>query len=185
MSGYELLAVVVFFLIGFWLVDYFWPKKKSAAPAGERLTVRVSRRFEMPAERVFDAWLDPGNAGKWLFATPEGQMVRVEIDARVGGAFNFTDRRAGEDIEHTGEYLEIDRPRRLAFHFCVPKFSKEPTRIQVDLAPAASGPESTLLTLVHEGVFAEYAARTEEGWKGILEGLERQLAGTAGTLPKP
>jgi uncharacterized protein YndB with AHSA1/START domain len=111
-------------------------------------------------------------------------MARIEIDARVGGAFNFTDRRAGEDIEHTGEYLEIDRPKRLAFHFCVPKFSAELTRIQVDLAPAASGPESTLLTLVHEGVFAEYAARTEEGWKGILEGLDRTLTGIAGTFPK-
>ena len=175
MSGYELLAVIVFFLIGFWLVDYFWPKKKPAAPAGERVTVRVSRRLDAPPERVFDAWLDPRDAGKWLFATPQGEMVRVEIDARVGGAFNFTDRRAGEDIEHTGEYLEIDRPKRLAFNFRVPKFSNEPTRIQIDVAPAASGPEATLLTLVHEGVFAEYAARTEEGWNGVLQGLATSL----------
>ena len=28
MDGFELLAVVVFFLIGYWVVDYFWPKKK-------------------------------------------------------------------------------------------------------------------------------------------------------------
>ena len=184
MSGYELLAIVVFFLIGYWVVDYFWPKKKAAASAGERVTVRVQRRFDAPAERVFDAWLDPQTAGRWLFATPEGEMVRVEIDARVGGRFAFTDRRAGDDVEHTGEYLEIDRPKRLAFSFVVPKFSSEPSRIQIDLAPAASAPESTLLTLAHEGVFAEYATRTEEGWKGILEGLERTLAGSAGTLPK-
>jgi uncharacterized protein YndB with AHSA1/START domain len=184
MSGYELLAIIVFFLIGYWLVDYFWPKKKPAAPAGERAAVRVARRFEASPERVFDAWLDPGGAGKWLFATPDGQMVRVEIDARVGGRFVFVDRRAGEDVEHTGEYLEIDRPRRLVFDFKVPRFSDEATRIQVELVPAASGPESTLLELVHEGVFSEYAARTEEGWKGILEGLDRTLAGTAGTFPK-
>ena len=175
MSGYELLAVVVFFLIGYWVVDYFWPKKKSSAAAAERVTVRVSRRFDAPAERVFDAWLDPQNAGKWLFATPEGEMVRAQIDARVGGQFNFTDRRAGEDIEHTGEYLEIDRPKRLAFNFRVPKFSNEATRIQIELAPAVSGPEATLLTLVHEGVFAEYAARTEEGWNGVLQGLATSL----------
>lgn len=185
MSGYELLAVIVFSLIGYWLVDYFWPKKKPAAAAGERVTVRVSHRFEASPERVFDAWLDPGSAGKWLFATPDGEMVRVEIDARVGGAFNFTDRRAGEDVEHTGEYLEIDRPKRLVFNFRVPKFSNEATRIQVDLAPAASSPETTLLTLVHEGVGAEFAARTEDGWKGILDGLAHALAGTAGIFPKP
>jgi len=29
-DGLELLAVVVFFLIGYWVVDYFWPKKKTA-----------------------------------------------------------------------------------------------------------------------------------------------------------
>ena len=28
MGGLELLAVIVFFLIGYWIVDYFWPKKK-------------------------------------------------------------------------------------------------------------------------------------------------------------
>lgn len=180
MSGYELIAVVVFFLIGYWVVDYFWPNRKAGAPAaGERVAVRVSRRFEAPPERVFDAWLDPRSAGRWLFATPAGEMVRVEIDARVGGRFVFVDRRGGEDIEHAGEFLEIDRPRRLAFSFAVPKFSAEPARIQADFAPAASGPEATLLTLVHEGVFAEYAARTEEGWQGILDGLAQALAAPA------
>ena len=34
MSGFELIAVVVFFLVGYWVVDFFWPKKKpDAAPA--------------------------------------------------------------------------------------------------------------------------------------------------------
>lgn len=28
MGGLELLAVIVFFLIGYWLVDFFWPEKK-------------------------------------------------------------------------------------------------------------------------------------------------------------
>ncbi len=27
MGGLELLAVIVFFLIGYWIVDYFWPGK--------------------------------------------------------------------------------------------------------------------------------------------------------------
>ena len=36
MDGVELLAVVVFFLIGYRLVDYFWPKKKTTEAAQDR-----------------------------------------------------------------------------------------------------------------------------------------------------
>jgi hypothetical protein len=36
MGGFELLAVVVFFLIGYWAVDFFWPKKKNTDPEQDR-----------------------------------------------------------------------------------------------------------------------------------------------------
>jgi uncharacterized protein YndB with AHSA1/START domain len=172
MSGFEIVAVVVFFLLGYWLVDYIWPKKKAATTQGARVTVRVARSIEGPLERVFDAWLDPASAGKWLFATPEGEMVKVEIDPRPGGRFLFVDRRNGEDIEHSGEYLAIDRPRKLAFNFVVPKFSEERSLVELDFEQTDGG---TDLKLSHAGVLPEYAARTEEGWLAILDGLARQL----------
>jgi uncharacterized protein YndB with AHSA1/START domain len=133
-----------------------------------RRTVRVTHRFSASAELVFDAWLDPAKAGRFLFATPAGRMVRADIDARVGGSFVFTDRRDGEDIEHKGQYLEIDRPRRLVFTFAVPKFSTEATRVTIEIIPDGSGCE---LTLTHEGVLPDYAERTAGGWKMILETL--------------
>ncbi len=132
--------------------------------------VQVKHRFSAAPERVFDAWLDAGNAGKWLFATESGRMVRVEIDARVGGAFVITERRAGEDVEHTGEYLEIDRPRRLAFTFSVPKYSSEVSRVTVEIARSETGCE---LTLTNENIPAEYESSTAAGWTGILNALER------------
>jgi uncharacterized protein YndB with AHSA1/START domain len=136
-------------------------------------TVRVSHHFSASAERVFDAWLDPQTAGKWLFATPTGQMVRVEIDARVGGRFVIVDRRNGEDVEHTGEYLEIDRPRRLVFTFGVPKYSPVFSTVTVEIAPDATGCD---LTLTQENVPAEYLGRNEKGWLDILLGLAVELA---------
>jgi uncharacterized protein YndB with AHSA1/START domain len=135
-------------------------------------TVRVTRRFDASVERVFDSWLDPEKAGKWLFATPTGQMVRAEIDARVGGSFVFTDRRGGEDVEHVGNYLEIDRPRRLAFSFTVPKYSTLSTRVTIDLAALPSGCE---LTLTHEGMLPEFIDRGRQGWGMLLDALAANL----------
>jgi|SRR6476469_4114384 len=135
-------------------------------------TVRVSRAYLAPAERVFDAWIDAKQAARFLFATPTGEMVRAEIDARVGGKFNFTERRDGDDIEHVGEYLEVERPRRLVFTFSVPKFSSDATRVTIETAPEDFG---CRLSLTHAGVYAEYARRTEAGWARILEGLAAAL----------
>ena len=135
--------------------------------------VRVTHHFNASPERVFDAWLDPKTAGTWLFATPTGQMVRVAIDARVGGTFVIVDRRNGEDVEHTGEYLEIDRPRRLVFTFGVPKYSPVFSTVTVEIAPDATGCD---LTLTQENVPAEYLGRNEKGWLDILLGLAVELA---------
>jgi len=135
-------------------------------------TVRIVRHFSVSAERVFDAWLDPQKAGRWLFATASGQMVRVAIDARVGGRFVFVDRRNGEDVEHSGEYLELDRPKRVVLTFAVPKYSSAYTRVAIEIVPAGAGCE---LTLVHEAVNPEYEAQTQSGWKTILDALAASL----------
>ncbi len=133
-----------------------------------KVTVRVTRRFDASPERVFDAWLDPRKARKFLFATPSGEMVRAEIDPRVGGSFLFVDRRDGVDVDHIGEYLEIDRPRRLAFTFSVPLYSAEITRVFIEIVPVDGGCE---LTLTHEGVLPDWESRTRAGWGSILDQL--------------
>jgi uncharacterized protein YndB with AHSA1/START domain len=138
------------------------------------LVVRVTHRYSASAERVFDAWLDAEFAAKWLFATSGGQMIRAEIDARAGGTFTFVDRREGEDVLHTGTYLEIDRPRRLVFTFGIPAFSANLDRVTIEIAPLDSGCE---LTLTHEmkPEFGEYLERTQQGWTKILAALDEQL----------
>jgi uncharacterized protein YndB with AHSA1/START domain len=135
-------------------------------------TLVITRRFDFSTERVFDAWLDPAKASRFLFATPTGKMVRVDIDARVGGSFNIT-RRDGDDVEHVGTYVEIDRPRRLVFTFGVPKFSAQMTRVSIDLKPLPTGCE---LTLTHEGVLPEWLDGSREGWGKILDALSAHLA---------
>lgn len=138
------------------------------------IVVHVSRRYDFPPERVFDAWLDPDKARRFLFATSTGQMLRAEIEPRVGGTFNFTDRRDGVDVEHIGEYLEIDRPRRLVFTFHTERGSTDLSRVTVAIAPLGSGCE---LTLTHEidPKWAQYKDRTQAGWTMILEALGQAL----------
>ena len=130
------------------------------------VAVRVTHRYGAPSARVFDAWLDPELAGRWLFATASHPIAHLEIDARVGGAFRFVDRRSGEVTEYTGEYVEIVPHQRLVF-----TLSLEPqaiTRVAVEIAPLKRG---CVLKLTHENVPQEHASRIEGRWTGILYGL--------------
>ena len=151
----------------------------------ETRTVRITRHYPASPEQVFDAWLTPALARRFLFSVPGGEMVRAEVDARVGGGFTFTDRRPGgsgsgggdaaggsQDVAHVGQYEVIERPRKLVFSFGVPQFTRETTRVTLDFAGEAGG---CALTLTHEGVWADYAERTQQGWTMMLEGLGRAL----------
>ncbi len=145
-------------------------KKIQEAPH-ETVTVHVSRRFDAAAEKVFDAWLDPLLARKFLFATPSGTMKEVAIDARVGGALTIIETRDGQDVPHHGEYLAVDRPRHLVFTFAAMNFPA--TRVTLDIAEQLGGSE---IVLTHDGVWTDYADKTMEGWTKILNNLATALA---------
>ncbi len=142
-----------------------------------QVNVRVQKRFEASPERVFDAWLDPLMVGRWMFgpAVRDEEVVRLDLAPRVGGSFSFVVRRQGDELDHIGEYLEIDRPRRLVFTWGIRQDSGDSSRVIVEVVPSGSGSE---LTLVHEldPHWAEYAARTEAGWSHMLAKLEEALA---------
>ncbi|MEA3065455.1 MAG: two-component system, cell cycle response regulator DivK [Sphingomonadales bacterium] len=136
--------------------------------------VRVTRRIAAAPEAVFDAWLDPKTAGRWLFATPEGEMVRVEIDPRVGGRYEIVEARDGEVVLHTGSYEEIERPRRLAFLLQVPKYAQNSDRIGVDIVPTEGGSELTLTQSLSPGAPAS-REQIERGWGKVLAALAMQV----------
>ncbi len=140
------------------------------------VSVRVSHLFSAPPERVFDAWLTTEMLGRWMFG-PEGrdeEIVRLVLDARVGGSFSFLVRRQGMDIDHVGEYLEIDRPRRLVFTWATADTLPDTSRVAVAIEPLETGCE---LTLTHQipPMWADYRDRVEAGWGTMLVALGRLL----------
>lgn len=137
--------------------------------------LQVKRRFAVPPGRVFDAWLDPDIARQWLFRTETDEIMRAEIDARVGGGFTFVNGRGDEEIVHVGEYLVIDRPNRLVFTFAVPQFSPEYDRVTIEISRRDDGCELTLTNEMAPAIAEEWGEQTREGWTQMLARLGAQL----------
>jgi uncharacterized protein YndB with AHSA1/START domain len=143
------------------------------------VTLILTREFAAAPERVFDAWLDPATAARFLFATPAGEMRECTIDARVGGRALIIEQREAGLAEHHLLFDEIDRPHRLVFRFraCLAGAGSEEgdwTRVTIEIAATATGAR---LTLTHhmDPEWASYEEQTRQGWTMILDNLARTL----------
>lgn len=136
----------------------------------------VLRQFPVSAERVFDAWLDPAMLGRWMFGpgVRDERVVRLQTDARPGGSFSFVVERGGAEFDHVGEYLEIDRPRRLVFTWGMRDQLPETSRVTVEITPTADG---CSLKLVHEMApgWEAFADKAAASWNKMLAALETAL----------
>lgn len=139
--------------------------------------VQVTHRFTASAERIFGAWLDPVLIGQFMFGPRlhEEEVLRLDVDARVGGAFSFVVRRGEATIDHVGTYQVIERPRRLGFTWGVAGQSQDESHVLIEIAPLADGCE---LTLTHHlpARWADYAARTQSAWTQMLSALAEVAA---------
>ena len=150
----------------------------------DAIIVRVTHRYQLPAERVFDAWLTPSIAGRFLFATRTGTVLHCEIDAKEGGHFTLTDRRPTADgdesffdAQHSGTYIEIDRPSRLVFDFSMAPYSDQPTRVTLDFVTMGTSISEIVLShdLGDDETAHIYEERTRQGWTNMLAQLDKVL----------
>ena len=148
------------------------------------VVVSVTHRYCAPADRVFDAWLTPWQASRFLFRSRAGTVMQCELQPEVGGAFTVIERRNAAEgdesvfnVVHSGRYVEINRPRRLAFDLHVLAFSGETTRVTVDFATTT--PQTCEVAVKHELGESRHAFAIEEStrreWTNMLTLLEREL----------
>ncbi|WP_425260972.1 SRPBCC family protein [Rubrivivax sp. RP6-9] len=142
----------------------------------DAIKVSVQHRFRQPAERVFDAWLDVTMVRRFLFSRETGEMLRCDVDPRVGGRFVLTDRRPDGDAEHVGEYLVIERPRKLVFTFGIPAASPTFDIVTIVITPESDGHCTLHLTAEMQPEWKDYVDGARKGWAQILARLEQALA---------
>jgi uncharacterized protein YndB with AHSA1/START domain len=126
-------------------------------------TLVVERVLPAAPDEVFDAWTTPSRMAAWM--SPVG-AAEAEVDLRVGGSIRVVMLEAR--LEHRGEYLEIDRPRRLVFTWVSPFTGAEPSVVTVELLPHDDG---TRVVLKHERLPEDVVDGHRDGWGSMIERL--------------
>jgi uncharacterized protein YndB with AHSA1/START domain len=139
----------------------------------------ASRHVSAPPERVFDAFLDPDLVKRWMAVstTPGelGELKRVSLDGHPGGTFSFVDAINGEELEHVGEYREIERPHRLVFTWSLARNPDDVSLVTVDIVPMNSGSGVTLTQEMGDQ-WTEYINRVVGAWTRKLDSLNAVLS---------
>jgi uncharacterized protein YndB with AHSA1/START domain len=148
-------------------------------PVGTGPAVRIERLIPAAPEDVYAAWTDEALLRRWM--SPFGH-AEVVVDPRVGGALQVAMVDAGVRIEHTGEFLELDPPRRLRFTWISPYTGGEPSIVTVSLTPVGT---HTRLVLIHERLPADAVESHAGGWGTMVDRLAEVLASGASSEVMP
>jgi len=115
---------------------------------------------------VFQWWTRAELMREWM--TPFGE-AEATVDLRIGGSFRIVMRSGETEIDHHGEFVEIDAPRRIVFTWISPYTGPEPSLVTVELEP--DGEDATQLRMVHSGLPSGVGTSHQDGWGTMLERL--------------
>lgn len=157
----------------------------------------ITRVFDAPRERVWDAWTQAEQLGRWF--GPKGSATTVlAFDLRPGGRLHASMDGPGGRIWARFDYREVVPPSRLAWlhgfsnaegeRMRAPFFDVWPLELLTTVVFEAEG-EGTRVTLTWEPfeaseaerrAFIDLFASMKMGWSGSYEQLDALLAGEAG-----
>ena len=149
-------------------------------PADQPAPLIMSRLFDAPRERVFEAWSSADHVKRWFspmpYTTPD-----AEVDFRAGGVFAVCMRSPdGHDFWNRGEFTEVSPPDRLAFAGSVTIGGKTAFAIHTTVT-FEDRDGGTLMTVVQSYEIYDPAALASvkgapEGWRTTLDKLEAEVA---------
>lgn len=132
--------------------------------------ILIERKFDATAELVFEVWTTPEHVRNW-WGWETDPMSVCEIDLRVGGKWRFV--AVNEDygeVDFYGEYLEIDRPRRLV---STEVFAPYPDSPAVNTLTLQENDGVTTMTILVE--YPTKEARDATIASGMESGLQHSL----------
>jgi uncharacterized protein YndB with AHSA1/START domain len=163
-------------------------RTSATSNAAERDLV-ITRIFDAPRRRVFEAWTEAEHLMRWFgprgFTTPF-----CTIDFRVGGAFRYCMRSPeGRDYWGIGIYREIVSPERIVYTDAFTDADGNPVAPS-HYGMSSSHPAETLVTVTFEeqngrtkltlrhGIPETVTERdgTQQGWNELFDRLAELLA---------
>jgi uncharacterized protein YndB with AHSA1/START domain len=135
-----------------------------------RPTLRFERRLAHPVAKVWRAITEPSELAHWFPSHVQGEM-------RAGGGLTFRFEHMPLDAPLTmeGRVTDFDPPRLFAFYW-----GDDHLRFELEASPQG---DACVLRLIATLDARDKAARDAAGWHQCLDGLERQLGGTAPERP--
>ena len=140
------------------------------------IEITVARTIPAAPEKVFDLWMNPKSpGGPWYGAD------RVILNPVVDGLFYIAVKHEGRTWPHYGRFLEIDRPRRVAYTWMSEGTKGAESIVTITMEPRQ---DQTEVTLLHSGVpDDEMGRKHKEGWTWILSTLTEGLASRPSAFP--
>jgi uncharacterized protein YndB with AHSA1/START domain len=153
--------------------------------AADSPVLRLERTYDAPAEDVFDAWTNPEVLRRWWVASPSWRTPVADVDLRVGGSYRLSmeDPDAGTVRTVTGEYREVNRPRRLVYSWCWEEAEGVSGEVSTVTVEFVRDGERTKVVLEHSELStAESRDGHRRGWEACMEILAARVFAKA---PQP
>lgn len=142
------------------------------SPGGDAIVSEI--QIAAPPERVFEALVNPSQVVQWWGQQGIYVCKEFHADLRVGGNW----RSAGVDgrgnpFETSGKFVEINRPKILAYTWVASWTGDLETLVRWELEPSGEG---TRVRIRHSGFGAHpEAAQNYRGWPRMLGWLQALL----------